>query len=431
MAAGIIIFIVFIVILFLAGVGIGIYFLVRGSSGNTGSTGTNPNIPAFPNSQQGGKIVPSATSTANVGNSVAVSEDGNTMVVGAPGENGGEGGIWVYTRSEGVWSLQSSKLVGTGAVGNANQGSVVTIDADGNGIVVGGPADDSNKGAVWVYTRVNGAWSQVGSKITGAEAVAGSKFGSSVVVNDDDFTYLAVGGPNHNTNIGAVWIFTRSDTTWTQQTVLVPSDYTGVPFFGTALRLTDPGDALIAGGPGDNSDTGAFWIFVRSGSIWSQSGIKHVPTGFVGQPRIGFSVDISGTEGNTLVVGGPGDNSNVGAVWAYARVDDSVSQQGGKLVASNAIGQSFQGYSVRISDSGSTLLVGGPGDDSSQGAGFTWTRNDLLTWSQTGKIKGTGNVGAAQQGFSVALSLDGTTGVLGGKTDDSNKGAAWVFVYNI
>jgi hypothetical protein len=65
-----------------------------------------------------------------VGLSVALSGDGNTVVVREPGDNDGLGATWVFTRSGGVWTQQRNKLVGTGAVGNANQGlSVAKIDS--------------------------------------------------------------------------------------------------------------------------------------------------------------------------------------------------------------------------------------------------------------------------------------------------------------
>lgn len=435
MEPGIIILIIFFVVLILVGAGIGIYFLVRDdNSGNTGSTGTiPPNTPGFPNNQIGNKILPAIVGNANVGNSVAVSEDGTTMVVGAPLNNGGEGGVWVYRLSGGVWSLESSKLLGTGAVGNAQQGFSVTIDEGGNGIAIGGPEDDGGKGAVWIFTRSEtNIWSQYGSKIMATGLSAGDKFGSSVAVNDTDFTYLAVGAPFFNEGQGGVWTFVRTGGLWVEEgSRKFPSDSLGSAYFGTSIRLTDAADAFVAGGPGDNGDIGAFWVFVRNQNSWAQTGLKHIPNGYTGAPRFGFSVAFSGTEGNTLAVGGPGDDADAGAVWMYVRNGNNLAQQGKKLVASNAVGKALQGFSVRISDNGRTLLVGAPSDDSSKGAAFTWTRNELLTWEQTGKLVGTGNSGPSEQGYSVALSRDGVLGVVGGRNDDGGKGAVWTYNYLI
>ena len=63
------------------------------------------------------------------------------------------GAAWVFTRSGGVWTQQGSKLVGTGAVGTAEQGCSVALSADGNTAIVGGPGDNSGAGAAWVFVQ--------------------------------------------------------------------------------------------------------------------------------------------------------------------------------------------------------------------------------------------------------------------------------------
>ena len=94
--------------------------------------------------QQGSKLVGAgAVGNAEQGFSVAISADGNTAIVGGLNDNGFVGAAWVYTRLGGVWSQQGSKLVGTGAVGNAQQGSSVAISGDGNTAIVGGHGDNN------------------------------------------------------------------------------------------------------------------------------------------------------------------------------------------------------------------------------------------------------------------------------------------------
>jgi hypothetical protein len=110
--------------------------------------------------QQGPKLVGTgAVGQAHQGGSVALSADGNTAIVGGNSDNGGNGGAaWVFTRSGGVWTQQGNKLVGTGAVGQATQGNSVALSADGNTAIVGGPNDNGSTGAVWVFTRSGGVW---------------------------------------------------------------------------------------------------------------------------------------------------------------------------------------------------------------------------------------------------------------------------------
>ena len=118
--------------------------------------------------QQGSKLVGTgAVGNAQQGVSVALSSDGNTAIVGGPddnpgaGTNSGAGAAWVFTRSaSGVWSQQGNKLVGIGAVRTARQGFSVALSADGNTAIVGGISDHMLSGAAWVFTRSGAVWTQ-------------------------------------------------------------------------------------------------------------------------------------------------------------------------------------------------------------------------------------------------------------------------------
>src|ERR1022692_1821924 len=216
--------------------------------------------------QQGSKLVGTgAAGTPWQGQSVALSGDGNTATVGGPFDNNGVGAMWVYTRSGGVWYQQGGKLVGTGAVGRAYQGTSVALSSDGNTALVGGPNDYNNVGAAWVYTRSGGVWYQQGGKLVGTGAVGSAYQGTSVALSADGNTAI-VGGFGDNAIVGAVWVFTRSGGVWSQQ-----------------------GGKL-------------------SGRVWYQQGGKLVGTGAVGSAYQGTSVALS-ADGNTAIVGGFGDNA--------------------------------------------------------------------------------------------------------------------------
>jgi hypothetical protein len=143
--------------------------------------------------------------------------------------------------------------------------------------------------------------------------------------------------------------------------------------------------------------------------------------------RQGYSVALS-ADGNTAIVGGYADNTVQGAAWVYTRSGSTWSQQGAKLVGTGNTGAAQQGYGVTLSADGNTAIVGGYADNTVQGAAWVYTRSGS-TWSQQGaKLVGTGNTGAARQGWSVAISADGNTAIVGGNTDNSSQGAAWVWV---
>ena len=131
---------------------------------------------------------------------------------------------------------------------------------------------------------------------------------------------------------------------------------------GVSVALSDDGNTAIVGGPYDSRSTGAAWVYTRSGDVWAQQGSKLVGAGTVGSARQGASVALS-ADGNTAIVGGPGDNSYAGAAWVFSRSGTVWTQQGSKLVGTGAVGQSGQGVSIALSDDGNTAIVGGAADN--------------------------------------------------------------------
>jgi type IX secretion system substrate protein len=379
--------------------------------------------------QQGSKLVGSgAIGNANQGYAVSLSGDGNTAIMGGYADNNFAGAAWIYTRTAGVWTQQGNKLVGTGAVGNAWQGISAALSSDGNTAIVGGWSDSSNYGAAWVYTRTAGVWTQQGNKLVGTGGLAWVAQGTSVSLSSDGNTAI-VGGAQDNNYTGAVWVFTRTAGVWTQQgTKLVGTGSLGIPHQGFSVSLSSDGNTAISGGYGDNDTIGAAWVFTRNAGVWSQQGSKIVGSGAVGKSWQGLSVSLS-SDGNTAMVGGVNDDNYIGAAWAYTRSGGVWTQQGNKLVGTGASGTAWQGNSVSLSYSGDTAIVGGGGDNDSIGAAWIYTRTAGV-WSQMGnKLVGTGAVGNGQQGNWVSISADGTTAIVGGYLDNNNAGAAWIY-YN-
>jgi hypothetical protein len=310
-------------------------------------------------SQQGPKLVGTgaAGSASSQGTSVSLSADGNTAIVGGPGDGNGAGAAWVWTRSGGIWIQQGTKLVGSGAEGSSSsQGTSVSLSADGNTAIVGGPGDGNGPGAAWVWTRSGGIWIQQGTKLVGSGAVGtigpgalgnASYQGWSVSLSADGNTAIVGGpgdnpdfGPFENLGVGAAWVWTRSGGVWTQQgTKLVGSSAVGNARQGQSVALSADGNTAIVGGPDDNTDSGssenlgvgAAWVWTRSGGVWTQQSTKLVGSGSIGNARQGFSVSLSG-DGNTAFVGGDADNtgtpgSSVGAAWVFAQAVNSVVPQ--------------------------------------------------------------------------------------------------------
>ena len=140
----------------------------------------------------------------------------------------------------------------------------------------------------------------------------------------------------------------------------------------------------------------------------------------------GWSVALSAS-GNTALIGGPNDHSLIGAAWVFTRSGSTWTQQGSKLTGGGESGKGAFGYGVGLSSDGNTALIGGPRDNGSVGAAWVFTRSGT-TWTQQGsKLTGSGESGKGELGYAVALSSEGNTALLGGPNDVLGTGAAWVF----
>ncbi len=323
--------------------------------------------------QQAELVGTGETGQPQFGTSVALSNDGNTALIGGPQDNGGVGATWVFTRSGTTWS-PGTKLVGTGATGTQEQGLSVALSGDGNTALIGGPQTTSANGAEWVFARSSGKWTQQQELPDGSGLTSDtSQQGFSVALSGDGTTAL-VGAPQDGSGAGSVRIFLRTGTTWTQQGPrLVGTGASGMANQGSSVALSADGSTALSGGLADNNFIGATWVFTRSGTSWSQQGPKLVGSGVSGAAAYqGTSVSLSG-DGNTALIGGDQDNSGVGAAWVFARAGTTWSQQGSKLVGSGAVGPAGEGSGVALSSDGSTALIGGYGDNGSIGAAWPFT----------------------------------------------------------
>jgi hypothetical protein len=418
--------------------------------------------------QQGEKLVGDCTGSCasegtgesgegEFGTSVALSEDGDTALIGGPADNGSAGAAWVFTSSDGAWTQQGEKLVGdctascanegTGETGEGMFGTVVTLSADGDTSLIGGPADNGGAGAAWVFTRADGIWTQQGEKLVGdctascANEGTGEtgegKFATSVALAEDGDTAM-IGGPADNGGAGAAWVFVRSAGAWSQQGQKLTGGEEGNSEFGYSVALSEDGDTAVIGGPEDDTATGAVWAFTRSSGAWSQQGQK-LTGGEEGNSQDGVYVALS-ADGNTALIGGPGDNDDAGAAWVFTRSGGVWSQQGPKLTGRGETKETGFGVSVALSADGNTALIGAPGDNGGlfgKGAAWVFTRSGS-SWTQQGEKlvgdctascanEGTGEIENAWFGYNVALSADGDTALIGGFRDNDWKGAAWVF----
>jgi len=372
-----------------------------------------------------------AATTDNFGRSVVV--DGDTVVVGAYREDttaSDAGAAYIFTRSGTTWS-QQQKIQASDAQATDYFG--ISLAISGDTVVVGAHGEDtgaSGAGAAYIFTRSGTTWSQQ-AKIQASDAQADDSFGYSVGIDGDTVVVGAFAEDTVASTAGSAYIFTRSGTTWSQQAKIQASDAQQYDQFGYSVGID--GDTVVVGAhredAGGNS-AGAAYVFTRSGTTWSQQQ-KLVASDAQATDYFGISLAISG---DTVVVGAYFEDtggSEAGAAYVFTRSGTTWSQQQ-KLVASDAQATDYFGQSVSVdSDTGDTVVVGAWGEatgGSEAGAAYIFTRSGT-TWTQDKKI--VASDGGASDRFGYEVDIDGDTVVLGAYQEDttaSDAGAAYVFI---
>ena len=462
--------------------------------------------------------------TDRFGLSVSMSNDGNTLVFGASQEdsnatgiNGNEadnslsnaGAVYVFNRSGGVWSQQAYIKASNSGAGDFF-GTNLNLSGDGNTLVASATSEDSNatgingdqtnngasgSGAVYVFTRSGGIWTQQ-AYIKASNTAANDNFGVDVYLSNDGDT-LAVGangedssatGVNGNqsdnsaSTSGGAYVFVRSGVVWTQQAYIKASNTEANDFFGDDVSLSGDGNTLavsaredsnatgINGNQADNSagTAGAVYVFTRSGVIWTQQAYVKASNTAAGD-FFGGTISLN-SDGNTLAVGAmqedssatgangnQADNSAIGAgaVYIFTRSGVTWTQQT-YLKASNTEANDNFGGSIYLSDNGLALAIGAAGEDSSA-TGINGTETDNSSagssaayvylyngtgWVKEAYVKATNTEGLDIFARDVCLSTDGyifascawredsnATGIGGDQTNNSFSDAGAGYLY--
>lgn len=446
------------------------------------------------------------------GDAVSLSGYGNTLAVGAYFESGNStgidgdqaetdifytGAVYVYGRVDGVWGRQA--YVKASNTGPSDWfGWSVALSDDGNTMAVGAPMeasaatgingdqlDDSsvNTGAVYIFTRVDGIWRQQ-AYIKASNAEAHDFFGGSIALSSDG-NILAVGAEGEDSRAtgingdesdnsfvaGAVYVFSRSGSEWTQQAYVKPL-IEGVRDFGVDVALSGDGSLLAVGAAPRNwinaISNGSVHVYARVGDAWSPEALLQASNEGPSD-HFGASVALSG-DGNMLAVGSPGEGSGAigiggdmsdnsvpgaGAVYIYTRADGVWSEEA-YIKASNPGENDAFGSQIDMSSGASLLVVaarwersaalgigGDQSDDSlrDSGAVYVFVRSDGV-WGQLAYVKAPDAGPDDNFGAGLALSSSGdmlavgapgeasaAVGIGGNQLDDSVPWSGAVYLY--
>lgn len=322
----------------------------------------------------------------------------------------------------------------TAPLGSASDAFGKSVAISGDTVIIGVPGDDintnSDQGSAYVFVKSGTMW-VLQQKLT-ADDGGSRSFGYSVAILGN----TAIIGSwqdsiGANINQGAAYVFIRSGTNWTQQAKLIANDGAANDGFGFSAAIS--GETAIIGAIEGNSSNGAAYVFVRNDAVWTQQGKLSAPDGTTND-AFGLSTAISG---DSAMVGAPGADINgiinQGAAYVFIRNGTTWSHQQKLFHLFGAAGDSV-GTGVAIS--GDTAIVGAvqveiiPNID--QGAAYVFTRS-VTEWTLQQTL--TANDGESFDYFGYSAAIDGDRLIIGAYGDNidtiSDQGSAYIFVKSV
>ena len=253
----------------------------------------------------------------------AVSLSGETALVSAVGDSGagaGSGSAYVFTRSGTVWTRQA-KLVASDSAAGDRFG--VSVSLAGETVLIGANLDDdgaSASGSAYVFVRSGTVWTEQ-AKLVASDAGEDDEFGISVALDGDTALVGAFLDDDTAVDSGSAYVFTRSGGAWTEQAKLVADDPEDSELFGVSVAL-DAETALV-GAQFDDSvsltlDVGSVYVFVRTGISWTQQD-KLYATDPATDDNFGFALSLSGDRALVGAHGNEAALTDAGAAYLFIR----------------------------------------------------------------------------------------------------------------
>ncbi|WP_277543585.1 hypothetical protein [Haloarcula laminariae] len=284
------------------------------------------------------------------------------------------------------------------------------------------------------------------ANIVPADGDADDRFGETVAISGDG-TAILVGAPGdevpNGASSGSTYVFTTAGESWSQQTKLVVDDGNNGDAFGYSVAVSSDANTALVGNistvqSSDESNSGSAYVFENSDGTWSRQ-TKLVPNDSDQYDEFGYSVALS-SDGTTAIIGAPSDDDPYGGTYTgggSAYVFDNAGNswtQRTKLAANDGDSGDNFGFSVAVSGDGTTAIIGAYNDEdpngSSAGSAYVFDGSGR-SWNQQTKLTANGGNSYDRYGYSATISADGTTALLGAIDDDgtadSRAGAVYVF----
>ncbi|MBL9120075.1 MAG: hypothetical protein JNL80_09200 [Phycisphaerae bacterium] len=354
------------------------------------------------------------------GRTVAMDAAGTHALVGGPGAAGGSGRVRTFANIGGIWSETAMLGPQQGLQGGAEFGNSIAMSADGLTAVIGARGDRHDGkvpfgGSVYVFVREAGSdtWTQQARLIQPSPGVR-FLFGTSVAIADDGNTIAVgqVGDTFFGVASDSAWTFTRTGTTWSAASELVPPVRNDAADFGHAVALAGDGSLAAVGAPGQLMvGLGAAMVFRASGANWiHEATLQATPT--VAGAGFGRAMAATATQ---VFVGAPFRNS--GEVSVFTK---GPREQGGAWLSSQTLrlptNPPYGSFGTSISVRGEHALVGASSYQSNMGSAFHLHLGNG-DWGFEGQFAPPSSDAppghAVFYGSSVAISGDGAEFVIG------------------
>jgi len=356
----------------------------------------------------------------------AVAACGDTAVIGAPadGDNGHDSGSAYIFRACGQEWVEEQKLLAADGAAEDRFGYAVAICGDT--LLIGAYGDEGYRGAAYAFRFDGATWSQE-AKLVGSDGVAIDHFGVALDVSSDT---AILGAPYHNGNSpqsGSAYVFRYDGVNWNEEAKLLPSAGAALGLFGAAVTIRD--NVAVIGAPWDEDNgwrAGAVYVFRFNGSAWVREA-KLLSSDGAGGDCFGASVAVSG---DAITIGAPTDQEGgwpLGSAYIF-RFDGFNWVEEAKLRAPDA--ERGDEFGVRVAMDGDTAVIGlGRIDESGERWGGAYVfRYDGSSWAQVAKLLGSDGEGGDHFGRSVAVAGDAAmVGAYGDGDNGPESGSAYIF----
>ncbi len=313
------------------------------------------------------KLIPGDGSEGDwFGYSVSIS--GDYAIVGADGgENNGlsTGAAYVFLRNSDTTWVEEQKLLASDGV--VDDGFGVSSSISGDYVIVSAPWKNNSSGTAYIFKKDGNIWVEE-QKLLASDGNAGDEFGLAVSISE---AYVIVGARGQDNKKGAAYIFKRDGNTWTEEQKLVASDGWEYDEFGYSVSIS--GDYTIVGARFKEYGQGAAYIFSRENTTWTEEQ-KLLASDGASNDRFGWSVSITS---NYAIIGATGDDNNKGSAYIFKR-DGTTWVDEQKLLASDGNAEDWFGV---VSISEDYAIIGAQGDDNWKGAAYIF-RRDGLSWME-------------------------------------------------